>query len=163
MRRVKYYKLARNRRAVSAVVSNMILIAAVICIGLIALAWSQTQSADYQKTQTNVINNKIIQLKERLSLEYAYYDGSTLKIYLLNSGLVDVKIEQLYLSNAPTTNRDFVVYQFSGTEIANKTLGIVGTAKEGYIQTSSLNLVENTYSATIKTAGGSTFVFTFAV
>ncbi len=36
-------KILRNKKAVSAVVSNMILLAAVIAIGFSALAWAQYQ------------------------------------------------------------------------------------------------------------------------
>ena len=170
MKRLKHLKFARNRRAVSAVVSNMILIAAVLTIGLVALVWSQNQSADYQKTQTATINEKIYQLKEKLSLEYTNYTSGTLKVYLLNSGLVNVKIDNVTLSNAPTTPLDFKIYQIdSPVEITNKTLG-TSTNKEGYIQISGLSL-SGTYSVTIKTEsinpkntfGGSTFVYTFAV
>ena len=77
-------KLIMNRRAISAVLSNMILIAAVVMVGFTALIWSQNQASDYQKQYGAAINADMIQLKERISLEYATYNGGTLKIYLMN-------------------------------------------------------------------------------
>ncbi len=108
MKGIKRLKLTRNRRAASAVISNMILIAAVLVIGLVALVWTQSQSVDYQRAQTAAMDKNINQLKERISLEIANYKpnvanpvtpNNTLTLYLLNSGLVNVTIQYVYLDN----------------------------------------------------------------
>ena len=163
MKRAKNFKLTRNKRAVSAVVSNMILIAAVITIGLIALAWSQNQSATYQKTQGAVINDKIYQLKERLSLEYINYTtAGTLKIYVINTGLVNVTISGLYLSDSPATSLSFQAKEIVGGTIISPPRFGTAANKEGYIEVAHSLTFGNSYSATIITQGGSTFVYTFA-
>jgi hypothetical protein len=56
------HMLVKNRRAVNAVMSNLILVAAVIVVGFAVLAWEQNQSAQYQQTQSAIINKDVNQL-----------------------------------------------------------------------------------------------------
>jgi hypothetical protein len=150
----------KNKRAVSAVISNLILIVAVIVIGFSVLMWSQNQSSNYQKAQANIISQDINQLQERLALEYTYYTSGTLKMYLLNCGSVNVTLNRIYLSSAPSTPITPVLYDFSNSLIESNTLMPEG---EGYVQipVSSALTQGAKYDLTISTARGSSFVFSF--
>jgi hypothetical protein len=170
MNRVKHLKLTKSRHAVSAVISNMILIAAVLTIGLVALGWTQAQSADYQKTQTAAMDKNINQLKERMSLEIANYkpasvapatQNNTLTLYFLNSGLVNVTIQNIYLDN-DIISLPFVTHHFNGSPDSN-TIGFTSTNREGIVELQiSSNLSQGTsHSVTVKTLGGSTFGYSF--
>jgi flagellar biosynthesis/type III secretory pathway M-ring protein FliF/YscJ len=110
---MKTLKLFKNRRGVSAVISNLILIAAVIAVGFTVLVWSQTQSSNYTNMYGNAIKSDTDQLRERLAFEYIHYDSTSLTVYLMNSGTIgDVSIASVYVDNvsyasptlAPGTN-----------------------------------------------------------
>lgn len=154
-------KLIRNKRAISAVVSNMILITAVIAVGFFALVWSQNQASAYQKQYGSAINSNIIQLKERISIEYASYSGGALRIYLMNSGPVSVTIKSLTIGGSVYNITN--LYNFDtgapfGTTILNATTG----QKEGYIQ-QSMDPLAGGYTIKIETGMGSSFVYTIAI
>lgn len=63
-------KLLKNRRALSDVISNMILLAGVIVIGFIMMVWSQNQAATYNAQYSSAINSNTEQLRERIAFEY---------------------------------------------------------------------------------------------
>jgi hypothetical protein len=157
-------KMIKNRKAVSAVVSNLILIAAVIAVGFSVLSWSQGQSANYQKTHTDIVTEDINQLQERLSLENVNYNvnSHTLKLYLLNSGPVNVTIQTVYISSSPGSPPSFTVNTFNNISVPSKALNATSGQREGYVQVSQ-TLPLGTYKVTITTLRGSTFAYDFAI
>ncbi len=157
-------KIIKNRKAVSAVVSNLILIAAVIAVGFSVLSWSQVQSANYQKTHTDIVTEDINQLQERLALENVEYNVNShiLKFYLLNSGPVNVTIQTVYISSSPGSPPAFTVNTFNNINVPSKALNATGGQMEGYVQVSQ-TLSSGTYKVTIATLRGSTFVYDFAI
>lgn len=153
-------KLIRNRRAINAVISNLILITAVLVVGFAVLFWSQAQAADYQKAQTGLITQDINQLQEKISLEYSNYNSGTSKFYLLNSGSVNVTIQNVYLSSIQNPV-SFTLKTFSGSDVPSMALNITSGQREGYIQVSQA-LPSGIHTVTIVTTRGSTFVYDFA-
>lgn len=89
------HKLIKNRRAINAVISNIILIGAVIVVGFAILSWSQYQSSSYQTQYTGDVNARIEQLQEKIVFEYIVQDGSDLNVYLLNCGTQNVTIREV--------------------------------------------------------------------
>jgi archaellum component FlaF (FlaF/FlaG flagellin family) len=154
-----FQKLFRSRRAVSAVISNIILIAAVIVVGFVMLGWSQSQSAIYNNQYSNAVKSDTDQLRERVVFEYIYYDktGNILTVYLMNSGTIGgVSITTAYVNN--TAYAAPALCLLSGTP----TLSLNAT-QEGYFSISpspSLTL-QKSYPITIVTGRGSSFVATF--
>ncbi len=158
---------AKNRTAVSAVVSNIILIAAVIVVGMATLAWTQSQSADYQKTQTGVVNQDISQLQERISFEYISYSSPTLTVYVLNSGTINnVNVTSIQISsnisNSSTPISVNNLYLLNGASVKSLNIG-----QDGYFKVSVPNgvIIPGTNATnTIKviTSRGSSFVTNFA-
>jgi predicted PurR-regulated permease PerM len=69
--------IVKNKRAVSAVVSNLILIAAVLAIGMVALGYARSASINYQTDYSKTMNSDINKIKESLTFEYAHYSTST--------------------------------------------------------------------------------------
>jgi hypothetical protein len=157
----KNVRLIRNKRAVSAVISNLILIAAVIAVGFSVLAWTQYQSSTYQKAQSDIISQDISQLQERLALEYTYYASGILKVFLLNPGPVNVIIQTVFLSTSPGSPVSFSLYNFDNPPLIISTLYTGAQTREGYIQVSTGSLSPGSYSVTIITSKGSAFVYNF--
>jgi len=67
-------KLLRNKRAVNAVISSVILTGAVIAISLVVAVWAQSRSLIYNEEYGEAIDSDIARLKERLAFEYVFYD-----------------------------------------------------------------------------------------
>jgi len=143
-------KLARNKRAESAVISNVILAAAVIVVGLTALMYSQYTSANYQQQYSQNINTNIQQMKEKIIFEYVVYDGGVLKAFILNCGTIDnVTINHVIVytddSDSPVKTYD----QYFGSLDINQ---------RGTIQMSGLPAPLGRYRVEIDTWRGSHFV-----
>ena len=150
--------LVKNRRAVSAVMSNLILIGAVVAIGLVALGYTRATSINYQTQYAEDMSSDIGKLKENISFEYVHYDGSLniLHVYFLNCGTLDVEIDRLSVN---TSTQSFSTYHLNGTSIPNN---IIAHGQEGHIE-SSMNLPSGTYSVKLTTGSESVFAYDFLV
>lgn len=157
--------LLKSKRAISAVISNLILIAAVIVVGFAVIAWAQYSSTQYNEQYSSVINSDINQLQERIALEACYYTPTNLKAYLLNSGPVNTTIQSVYVTSQSGSAQqyNFTMYDFQNQLLSGKTLNTTTGMREGYILISPVTLNSGSYSIRIITARGSAFVFTFAV
>jgi len=160
----KVWKLLHERRAVSVVVSNVILTGAVIAVSFVVLLWAQYRSSAYNEQYGEAMNADIARLKERLAFEYVFYSGGNLTVYLMNCGTIDnITIQTVYVKDSTgaliQVNSSITLMRFDGNEIADKDLD---KGEEGYFILSSLNLVaDNSYSVRIITGRGSTFDHTF--
>jgi len=161
-----FLKLFKSKRAVSAVISNIILIAAVITVGFVMLSWSQSQSTIYNNQYSNAIKTDTDQLQERIALEACFNSTPTnLKVYLMNPGPVNVTIKTVYVASQSGSpiHYGFTLYNFLDQPVPGKILNATTGMREGYVLISPITLSRGSYSIRIITARGSTFVFTFAV
>jgi hypothetical protein len=149
---IPFQTLRSNRRAINAVISNLILIAAALVVGFVVLAWSQYQSANYQTQYSNDVNSNIAQIQEKVVFEYVVHVGSELRVYLMNCGIQNVTIHDVYINtNQHLTSVTLV--QFGGTPTADNTLHV---DEQAYF---SVPVADSTsYVVKIVTGRGSTFV-----
>jgi len=153
-------KVLKNRRAISPVIANLILIAAVIGVGFAALVWAQSQSSSYTTQYGSVISSDISQLQERVVFEYIYYDSTknNLTVYLMNSGTIgNVGVSAVYVdTNTPNST---IALRLLSTGASASSLN---ATQEGYFSISpSPSLTPGTnHSIKIVTRRGSTFVAT---
>jgi len=160
----KAWKLLHGRRAVSVVVSNVILTGAVIAVSFVVLAWTQYRSSAYNAQYSEAMNADIAKLKERLAFEYVFYSGGNLTVYLMNCGTInDTIVKTVYVSTSTgeliNVTSNITLMHFNGTQIADQDLD---RGEEGYFVLSSLDLVTDTsYSIQVVTGRGSTFDHTF--
>jgi hypothetical protein len=153
-------QLINNRRAVNAVISNLILIAAVIVIGLVAVAYTQNVSSNYQSQYGQTVNNDVNKVKETIKFEYAFYNASTknLNVYFINSGSVNVNVTGISING---TARSFTLNSING---AAKPTQLFSVGEEGYfVASTTTTLASGTYSTKITTGRGSIFAFNFVV
>ncbi len=147
--------LIKSRRAVNTILSNLMLIAAVIAVGFTALAFANSVSNDYQSQYGQSINSDINKMKEELSFEYAFYNTTSPKslyIYLLNSGSIDVNITAVLIDSS---SQSFSLYSMNRQLIQNQT---IASAKEAYLQIYSSTLA-GSYTIKITTSRGSIFAY----
>ena len=159
---ILFRALVKNRRAVSAVISNLILIVAVISIGLVALGFARSTSISYQTQYAESMGSDIGKLKESLTFEYVSYDNASkdLSVYFMNSGIMESNITRVYVNNSPVTLP--TVQPMNGEQqIANNN---VGKGVEGFfvLNLSSADL-HNGELNTIKLTTGrdSNFAYNF--
>ena len=158
MKLKKTLNLLKNRRGVSAVISNLILIAAVIAVGFVVLVWSQTQSSNYTNLYGNAIKSDTDQLRERLAFEYIHYNSTGLRVYLMNSGTIgDVSIASVYINSTSYASPSLFLLNDTPTSSLNAT-------QEGYFSIIPFTTLAPgmNYPITIVTGRGSSFVATFA-
>jgi len=159
VKHMKTLNLFKNRRGVSAVISNLILIAAVIAVGFVVLVWSQTQSSNYTNMYGNAINSDTNQLRERLAFEYIHYNSTGLKVYVMNSGTIgDVSIASVYVNSISYASPPLHLLS------TNVQIGSLNATQEGYfsISISPALAPGMNYPITVVTGRGSSFVATFA-
>jgi len=161
-------ELFRDKRAVNAVISSVILTGAVIAVSFSVLIWTQSQASIYTDQFSDAVNSDISMLKERLSFEYIFYNrtGGNLSVFLLNSGTVgNVTLPTVYVKTST-----LLVSSFSGAQINLRFMD--GTSypnpqqlamkDEGYFTLPSVTLVAGKiYSVRVVTGRGSSFENTF--
>jgi len=158
----KIWKLLHERRAVSTVVSSVILTGAVIAVSFVVLFWAQYRSSAYNEQYSEAMNADIARLKERLAFEYVFYNqtGRSLSVYLMNCGTIDnVNITTVYVKN----NTWFTPFSSIGLKFLNGiSTNDFDIGEEGYFVLSSVSLVAGkSYSVRVVTGRGSTFDHTF--
>ena len=160
----KVAKLFRDRGGVSAVISNVILVGAVIAVGFGVMAWTYSQSSLYQAQYRESVNSDIDKLRERVAFEYVFYNSTAgnLSVYLMNSGKVDdVNFTTVYISNSSWivtfTSVQFQLKFLNGASTPDLDMG-----REGYFALGSVTLRSgNAYTVKVVTWRGSSFENSF--
>jgi len=151
-----FQTLRANRRAINAVISNIILIAAVIAVGFAVLVWSQYQSAHYQTEYSSEVNANIAQVQEKVVFEYVAHVGNQLKVYLINCGTQNVNITTVYVnSNQNFTNVSLIDLSTNAPTSGN----LLNVGEQAYFTVGPVS-DPYVYTVKIKTERGSTFVRT---
>ncbi len=96
-----------DKKAVSNVISAVILTGAVVALSLSVFAWAQSRSYDYSREYSETVDAETAKLKEKLAFEYIYYEDNpseNLSIYLLNCGTIDdIQIKTVYICDGGNT------------------------------------------------------------
>ena len=121
-----------RRRAVSEVVSALIIAAVIIAGTAVYLAVAGQNISISAKSVAGALRDALHRQGEVLSLTYSYLDGSQLKLYVYNYGKVFVKPERVYVNGA---QRSFTLTDaISGSsisEIAPRQLALLTVQKHG--------------------------------
>lgn len=136
----RMFRKCFDRRALTPVISSIIMASVVIALSFAVLAWTQFRTSDYTDTYGETTDAEIMRLKERLTVEYISYNGSSgnIRIYLLNCGAIDnVTIQSVRVQNYAGYNE-----LLNGTLIPNEALD---RGAEGYLSLHCGNLTAGTY------------------
>ncbi len=151
--------LIRNKKALSPVISNLILIAVVIVLGIAALTYAQNISANYQSDYQESVSSDINKLQETLSFEYGFYNSSNqcVQVYFMNSGSITVDLSSIYLSTSSSSVTYSMEYM-NGTQAPSSSLS---NGDERQIVVSQ-TIASGTYiTVKITTTRGSSFAYSF--
>ena len=95
----RFLRIISDKRAVSNVISAVILTGAVIALSLAVFGWSESKAIDYGNEYSETVDAETAKLQEKLAFEYVYYACTgDLSIYLLNYGTIDgIEIKTVYV------------------------------------------------------------------
>lgn len=146
----RMFRKCFDRRALSPVIASLIMASVVIALSFTVLAWAQFRTSDYAETYGETTDAEIARLKERLTVEAIFYDGSVdISIYLLNCGAIDnVKIQSVRVQNGMEP------MLFDDADIPDHDLGMGET---GYLSLPCGALSAGKYFVSILTERGSLF------
>ena len=151
---------AKNRHGVSAVISNLILIGAVLTMGLVALAYARSTSIDYQTNYAKTVDSGITKLNESLVFEYAIYGTNNLAVYVMNSGSVDVTISSVSINKSPVSLSHVSIHRMSDNQqVTNFVIGKGVAVKISVQDTSASHAGENVIKITSRS--NSNFAYNF--
>ena len=151
-------RLRCNKRALSPVVSSMVLVAVVIVLGFSTLAYAHTISDDYRDQYQENVSTDISKLRETLTFEYVYFNNGHILIYFMNSGSISFEVNMVSLSTLPEAIEPNITY-LSGGLASNKTLAI----GEQRLIDLPISIVSGQYTIKITTIRGSSFEYSFMV
>lgn len=140
-----------DRGAVSHAVSATIFTGVVVALSIAVMVWARSVSWDYAQRNSEIVDDDIARLKERLAVEYVFYDGASdeILVYLLNYGTIDdVSIKSVRVRNADSTWTQL----FSGLSVE------LDVGEEDYVTLSGATLTDGAYyHIRITTARGAMF------
>lgn len=154
-------RLFLDRRAISSVLSNVMLASVVLSLGFGMQYWVYWRSMEYNNQYGILVDDSIAKMKEKLVFEHIFYNGSDLTVYLMNcGGIDDTSISSVSLSRgswSETFYEEEIELRFpDGTQ--TEELDIL---EEGYFQL-PVDLVDDpSYVILIITGRGKAFVTTF--
>jgi hypothetical protein len=159
-----FHPLVKNKRAVSAVISNIILIGAVMAVGLVALGYARSTAINYQADYSETMNNDINKIKESLTFEYAHYSSNQLSLYIINSGPINVTIKSISINSSPVSSLAWTIYPINGAQPLSQSLPIAkGTEVRIVVSTTGISLPIGENSVKIISGSDSNFAYNFLV
>ena len=89
IRRIR--RLFLDRRAISSVISNVLLASVVLGLGFGVQYYVYWRSVDYNNQYGTLVDDSIAKIKEKLVFEYIFYDtdSKNLTVYLMNCGKIN--------------------------------------------------------------------------
>lgn len=168
IKRFKPIKLVRNllfdKRAVSVVLSTLIITAGVIAAGIAVLYWAYSWGNIANDQYASTIANSQNSMQEGLSFEFISCSNNVLTVYVINSGLSNnVTLARLYIWNS--TNQPIGAYNITQLNPMNGKATIFSLNKggEGYFQvTPSPALSSGYYTIRVVTGSGRNFDGSFS-
>lgn len=150
-----------DRRAVSVVISSVLLTATVMALGTAVIIWANSRISIANTEYSDLLDESAARMKERLVFEYVFFNASKkeLTVYLLNCGKSNnVSLVNVYLSN------DSWIQLFPDAELkllnGTATQGL-DVNEEGFFKISVSLSVNTSYSIRITTGRGRSFDATF--
>jgi hypothetical protein len=170
IRHSKPIKLVLNllfdKRAISVVLSTLIITAGVIAAGIAVLYWAYGWGNVADQQYSTITSDSMSAMGEQLGFEYTTYSSSLgqLTVYLINCGTSNnLTIARVYLWSStfvPISGKftlSPLYYTATGKQIPTSTGGL-GIGKEGYFNLSGLSLSSGTYyNLRVVTGRGSDF------
>ena len=158
----KIRRLFFDRRGVNVVISNVLMVCAVMSLGFVVFYWTQQRAFEANEEYADATEENIARIREKLVYENMFYNSSenTLTVYLINCGKSDdASFASVYLSNSSwyQSFSDIELRFLNGTLVQSLDID-----EEGYFKLSvSLVAFYTSYLSRITTGRGRLFATTF--
>jgi len=159
----KIRALFLDRRAVSATISNLVLVVTVITVGTAVTIWANSRISILNSEYSDLLDANSARIRENIVFEYIFYNtsGSELIVYLTNVGASNnVSLANVYLRNDSW-------YQFFPDvelRLLNDTLTqSLDIQEQGYFKLSASLVATTSYSIRIVSGRGRLFDAIFVV
>jgi len=92
--------LLKNRRGISTVVANVLMIALVVSFGTTIWVWSTTYFNDYQSNAQMMFSSRSDAVKEVFVVENLWFNSTTNTCYITirNAGLIEIEVTEIDLN-----------------------------------------------------------------
>ena len=159
----KIRRLFFDRRAVSVVISNVLLTATVIALGSAVLVWANSRISILNTEYADLMDANSARIREKIVFEYIFYNtsGNELIVYLTNFGESNnVSLANVYLRN----DSWFQFFPDVELRFLNGTLTQrLDIQEQGYFKLSASLVVNTSYSIRIVSGRGRLFDAIFVV
>lgn len=155
--------LFSGERAISSVLSSVLLASVVLSLGFGVQYFVYWRSMEYNNQYGALVDESIEKLKEKLVFEHIFYDtnNNNLSIYLMNCGKInDASIDSVSISNGTEWSTVFYDVELKSLDDGEPTDGL-DILDEGFFEL-PVGLVDDTsYTILIITGRGKTFATSF--
>jgi hypothetical protein len=161
----KLRRLFFDRRAISSVISNVLLASVVLGLGFAVQYYVYWRSVEYNRQYGALVDDSIAKIKEKLVFEHIFYNASdyNLTVYLMNCGRINdasIATVTVSLSNGSwleTFYEEEIKLKFpNGTQAEG-----LDILEEGYFQLPVGLVDDRSYAILIVTGRGKAFVTNF--
>jgi archaellum component FlaF (FlaF/FlaG flagellin family) len=101
-------RCAKNKKGLSTVIAQVLIISATISIGTIALSWALPALNLYQSTSEIYYQQRSNALKESFIIENVWFNSTaspkTIDITIRNVGSIEIRLVAIYINNTIYTN-----------------------------------------------------------
>lgn len=157
----KIRRLFFDRRAVSIVISTVLLTAAVMALGSAVLYWTYSRTLLANSEYSDVMDASLASIKEKLVFEYIFYNTSDneLTVYLINCGKSDdVSLASVYLRNSSVLQSFYsITLRFVNGSLTQS----LDIREEGFFKLSANLMADTSYSIRVVTGRGRLFEAAF--
>lgn len=123
------WKLPRNRKAVSTVISTILMTTLAIMMGTLVVFWASQTLGTYQGSAGVFFTNRGAALKESFVVEDIwFYSSNKVNVTIRNVGAIEIKIVAVYLNSTS--------YTVSETITVGQSKTITFTLSQTYVSTS---------------------------
>lgn len=159
----KIWRLVNDRRAVSVVISSVLMTGAVMALGTLVVVWTNLRISIANTEYAELMDANTARIKEKIVFEHIFYDTdgdeNNLTVYLINCGVSNnLSIANVYLGNDSWIQLfpDVELKFLNGTETQS-----LDIQEEGYFELSVGLVADKVYSIRIVTWRGRLFDATF--
>lgn len=136
-----FNRLSKNKRGISAVISSVIMVAAVIAVGLSVVAWTTGTFARQQSETGEFFNTENQKMRENFVIEDVWFNPSPryVNVTVRNVGTVNMTVSAIYFDGINmTTLPPLPQNVMNGTALRMKIEWDWGSATNVYVSVASL-------------------------
>ncbi|MEM2876333.1 MAG: hypothetical protein QXL67_05230 [Candidatus Bathyarchaeia archaeon] len=126
----------RGRKGISEIISNVILLATVITVGMSVWYFTYSVGSTLQRSYLEDTNVEVVKLKERFTVEHINFNSSTneLHVWIYNYGNVTIHIDRVYVfKNSTCVGEDLNLTEIPSNSVVEKVIQLSSVESSDFI------------------------------